>query len=111
MDSTNFIRIQIIILAIGYCTVGIYKFSAWPINFALVSVQFNKKKSALDGCMLGFWNSGWEIGNIIGLGICNLFLHQLNIKWEGSIFFINIIYLLIGFCVYSFLRNPEGEYE
>ena len=67
------------------CMIGfaLFQASSWPILLSLVHAYFLPKR---DGCMLGFWSAGGDIGNILGFASCTIILYALNLPYQYCLF-------------------------
>ena len=71
---------------------GWFQSASWPVLLSLVHAYFLPKR---DGCMLGFWSAGGDIGNILGFLMCTVIMYFLHLPFQVCL----IVAALLCFCM------------
>lgn len=82
---------------------GWFQSASWPVLLSLVHAYFLPKR---DGCMLGFWSAGGDIGNIAGFLMCTIVMYSLNLPFQICLIVAAVTGLLMTLSVYRLEIDP-----
>lgn len=88
---------------------GLVQSLGWPANVAVMGNWFNARER---GAVVGLWSGNASFGNILGTGICALFLSARPSpgRWQGAMVTAGALCALHGLCMFAWLApHPRDK--
>lgn len=75
---------------------GYFQSWTWPHILMLINSEFDNKTEALK---LGVWSTNTNVGNILGLTVCQYLVISNGLPWQTSMYIIGFYLFIIGILV------------
>ena len=93
--SLNYHSAVILFLGLGFF--GFFQSSTWPLVIKILNKYYHPQQ---DGCLIGFWSSNGDCGNILGFFACTVIEFYLLLPWEICLYFSSAIAIIMAVAIY-----------
>lgn len=95
-------KFSYIFACIMMCLNGLFQSTVWPGILTAMGNWFGKSNR---GLLMGVWGINANIGNIIGLVLCNIIEEDEHWSWSSNFLFTGGISIFIGIMIFLFLQE------
>jgi len=84
---------SIYLIAVLYGLFGWFQASLYPILLTLLNKKFNTNE---DGCLIGFWATSNDLGEMIGYLICTIIVFYIKADWKVCLIVIPLLTIIVN---------------